>query len=44
MRSNNGFAHAHEPGTKTICADALSADARTLKEKMQFVRKHLRLA
>ena len=44
MGSNDGFAHAYEPGTKTVCPDALSADARTLKKKMQFVREHFRLA
>ena len=44
MRSNDSFAHAHEPGTQAVCPDALSTDARALKEKVQFVREHFRLA
>src|SRR3954469_12296791 len=44
MRSNDSFAHAYQSGAKTIRPDALRADPRTLKEKMQFVREHFRLA
>ena len=35
MRCNDRFRHAHEPGTKAVRSDALSADARALKEKVQ---------
>jgi hypothetical protein len=44
VRCNDGFRHAHEPGTKAVCSDALRADARALKEKVQFVREHFRFA
>ena len=38
MCGNYRFAHAYEPSTKAVCRDALGADARALKEKVQFVR------